>query len=112
MIENYAALWDHVQAAPIWMWVGIYTFAAARLVRLVTQDAILDRPREWITMRTDNTRAAPLGYLVNCAWCVGVWVGAAVAAAFAFGHGSPWIDWPITALYFAQLAGMLTTAKE
>lgn len=107
----YANTWDHLQAMPMWAWLIAYTFAAARLVRLIALDAILDRPREWITLRTDNTRAAALGYLVNCLWCVAVWVGAAVAAALAFGHGSPWIDWPIIALYFAQLAGMLTTAK-
>lgn len=96
---------------PMW-WLLLYAIAAARLTRLIALDAIGDRPREWITTRTDNTRAAALGYLVNCPWCVGVWVATAVTAAAALGHGSPWIMWPIIALTLAQLAGMLTTAKE
>ena len=112
MIEHAAETWNHLQAMPTEVWLLVYALAAARLTRLVARDAILDRPREWITARTDNTRAALVGYLVNCGWCVGVWVGTAAALALALGHGSPWIEWPIIALAFAQVAGMLTTAKQ
>lgn len=112
MINTYADVWAQLQAMPIAAWLFLYALAAMRITRLIALDAILDRPREWITTRTDRTRAAPLGYLVNCPWCVGVWVGAALTAVVALTHGSPWTEWPIIALALAQVAGMLTTATE
>ncbi len=112
MIEHHAETWARLADLHIGWWLVFYALAATRLVRLIAQDAILDRPREWITLRTDGTRAEPLGYLVNCPWCVGVWVGAAVAAAAALFHGSPWLGWPIIGLYLAQVAGMLTTTAR
>lgn len=112
MIEHLADTWERLADVHIGLWMIAYAFAGARLTRLIAQDAIFDRPREWFTLRTDGTRAEPLGYLVNCPWCVGVWVGAGLAVGIALFHGSPWFGWPIIALYLAQLAGMLTTTAR
>lgn len=117
MIEHVAAdatadMWTRLSDMHILGWLFVYALAATRLTRLIAQDAILDRPRTWVTLRTDGTRAEPLGYLVNCPWCVGVWVAAGLTVAVALFHGSPWLWWPIIGLYLAQVAGMLTTTAR
>lgn len=48
--------------------------ATHRVTRLVTQDVILDAPRTWVTDHAPRS----LAYFVECAWCVSMWVSAAV----------------------------------
>lgn len=52
--------------------------AAYRLTRLVTTDTITAPARQAIGERWPDS---PLDVLVNCPWCSGVWVGAAVQVA-------------------------------
>lgn len=75
------------------------TLTAFRLTRLVTTDTITDRPRRWL-LRRFPARVVPLHdtnggevdgtatlkprwiiELVNCDWCLGVWISAAVVGA-------------------------------
>jgi hypothetical protein len=91
------------------VWFPIYALAMTRLVGLVALDAITDAPRVAITLATDQRSILSwIGYLVNCAWCTGVWVAVPFTAAVAIGHGSPWLGWPVMALALAQVAGMLS----
>jgi hypothetical protein len=55
----------------------IDTLAAARIVRLVTEDTITEPARAWI----DEHAPEKLSDLVTCPWCMGVWVAAGVFAA-------------------------------
>lgn len=90
-------------------WFPVYALAVLRITGLIALDEISRPARDAVTVATDQRRwLKPLGYLVQCVWCVGVWVGAAVAAAAAAWHGHPALGWPIMALAFAQLAGMLS----
>lgn len=90
------------------VWFPIYALAMTRLVGLFALDAITDTPRAAITIVTDQRRFLSwVGYLVNCAWCTGIWVAAPYTAAIAAGHGSPWVGWPVIGLALAQVAGML-----
>ena len=59
-----------------------------RVIRLLIADAILDRPRNAIVLRLGPDHW--LGYLVTCAWCVSVWVGAATLAAAYWWGGERW----------------------
>lgn len=52
----------------------------ARITRLLVVDRILHRPRTWVCVKLGLTH--PISYLVTCSWCMSVWVGAAVAAAW------------------------------
>ncbi|QFP94065.1 hypothetical protein SEA_JABBERWOCKY_10 [Gordonia phage Jabberwocky] len=65
-----------------------------RVTRLIIADAILDRPRNWIVLRYGPEQW--FAYLITCAWCVSVWVAAAVFVA------SYW--WADTAWWFIMVA--------
>ncbi len=50
-------------------------FAAYRITRLITEDAIFDRPRNAVA------DLPFLGSVTSCRWCAGVWVGFGVMLA-------------------------------
>jgi len=64
-----------------WLLVLLITLTTYRITRLLTQDALplVARPRAWIIRRTGEHSA--WAYLVECPWCTGVYVAAAVTAA-------------------------------
>lgn len=98
------------------------TFAAARLTQLVTTDSITEPPRVAVTEWSDRrTLTRPLAVLINCGWCVSVWVAAALAAfdwwahgplasgVAAVGYAEPAAGWAIIVAALALTAGMLAT---
>ena len=70
--------------------------AVARLTRMVTEDAIFERPRTWALskLHPDHLPA----YLVTCPWCVSVYAGAAMGAA--------WWAWGDTRVFTATVAAL------
>lgn len=80
-------------------------FATARLTRLVTDDAILDRPRDAIYRRRNGD--GPLAYFIGCPWCVSIWIGAGVAAAVWLRPHAWWVQVPLIALTLSYLTGLL-----
>ena len=44
--------------------------ASYRITSLLIEDAVLDRPREYIHSRIGG----PISYLFTCYWCMGMWV--------------------------------------
>jgi hypothetical protein len=119
MIEALALpAWAILIVFPVWF--ALNTAAAARLTHLVTTDSITDRPRVAVTEWADRRRATrPLAVLINCGWCVSVWVSAALAAfdwwaggplergvaAAGYEHGAA--GWCIIVAALALAAGML-----
>jgi hypothetical protein len=106
-------------------WFLLNVLAAARLTSLVTTDAITAPPREWATEHADRRRVTrPLATLINCDWCVSVWVSAALAAFDAWGEGplsrgvaaagyaAPAFGWAIIVAALALAAGMLATSTR
>lgn len=95
--------------------------AAARLTRLAVSDTITEPVRTWVLVRVarsrrqraeiaDTGRADPptpvrqwLLDLLQCHWCLGVWITAAVVAtAFLYGHTPAWqITATVLALAYA-----------
>jgi hypothetical protein len=67
---------------------GLVVGAVARLTRLVTKDTITAPARDWIEARAKKAGGRKLwgkvDDLVNCPWCVSVWVSAPVALAAVF----------------------------
>lgn len=69
--------------------VIVYTLAVARLTLLVTTDEITRPVRERIIARLNpDSRFGPwLAYLIECPWCMSVWV-AGIALPLASIHPS------------------------
>lgn len=63
--------------APGFLELALLGLAAFRVWRILGEDTILDRPREWFI------RKVPWGEeWVTCPWCAGAWVSAAVWLAW------------------------------
>ena len=74
------------------IWVTTY-----RVTRLVVRDQIpvIARPRDWIVRTLDRTWARSIAYLLECEWCMSMWVGAGVVAASTRYTSVrwPWLVW-------------------
>lgn len=83
--------------------------ATARLTRLVTMDRIFLAPRRALLRRLIRQHGADhlLPYMVTCDWCVSVYAGAGVAAAWVTVGDTLWFQAPAAALAFSYAAGFL-----
>jgi len=74
----------------VWEFI-VLALASARLWKLVGDDRILDRPRDWLLDRiSDDDRAVYWGDFLVCPWCAGFWVSGAVLGVFLATVG----EWP------------------
>jgi hypothetical protein len=89
----------------MWWQFVVAGLACYRLTRLVTTDTIFTPVRELVA---DRPR---LGYLVNCDWCVSVWVGLPVAwLVFGFGE-SVWV-WVVLGWFgLSAVTGLLSLVE-
>lgn len=77
--------------------------AVYRVVRLLQEDTILDRPRGWVERRIEGHKSAEL---LTCPWCLSVWVAGGVVA---FRRVAPRQWSPIAeALAFSAVAGVIS----
>lgn len=79
---------------PSWYELALLVLAAFRTWKLIGEDTILDRPRNW-TLKQAFRVAGPKGKdyvetLLECPWCAGFWVSLAWWGA--------WEAWPHAAL--------------
>lgn len=51
----------------------VYLLSVYRLTRLIIEDEIADRPRDWAYSKVKP--GGKLEYLLGCPWCVSFWVG-------------------------------------
>ena len=70
--------------------------AVARVTRLITADYLTADARAWALKRLDGHDK--LQYLLVCAWCSSMWIGAAAAAA--------WWAWGDNRIYTAVCAAL------
>lgn len=79
----------------------LLVLAAFRIWKLVADDRILDRPRDWLLSRVDTKRGrTKWGDFLVCPWCAGFWISGLVYAAWMLTLG----DLPDgDAEWFAQL---------
>lgn len=82
--------------------IVIGALATYRLTRLITNDRITLRPRQWVEARSDFW-----GYLVTCDWCASIWV-MPVTAGLVYWSGSSVLPMLILlGLTFSALTGLL-----
>ena len=84
---------------PPWLFV-LGALAAWRIYKLVSEDTILDRPRNWLTDR--STWAAEL---LECPYCAGFWVSLLGSLGWYLAEGLDVFGWLVTA--FAMSAAVV-----
>jgi hypothetical protein len=81
---------------PDWWSFAIMALAVFRVYRLIAEDDILDRPRDWLLDKLEEERLEKLDKLITCPWCLGWWLSVALwlfwlaAPAWAVGLSLPW----------------------
>lgn len=90
-----------------WLLVVLVVLATARLTRLINEDAILDAPRAWVQQHAPDS----VVYLVQCPWCVSMWVGGPVAAAAVLWPSNRAVAWGLLALAASEVTGLIA-ARE
>ena len=78
--------------------------ATCRITRFVTKDTLAAGFRIRVADRFGDD--SKVTYLVNCGWCLSIWVGTAMAVATHFLGGSAWLQVPETALTLSYVAGV------
>jgi len=76
---------------------ALLALAAFRIWKLVGDDAVLDKPRDWVLVRLEE-RAKWLDYFITCPWCAGTYIVIAWWGA--------WQLWPHATLIAAGLVAL------
>lgn len=98
-----------------WLNVALVIGAVYRITRFVVADAFppMAHFRDWVAGRFGEESS--IAYLVECPWCMSVWLGGLVVLASTLlldrGLPAPLLVWP-TASGVAGLAHLLTEAAE
>lgn len=83
-------------STPSWYALVILALAVFRMYRLIAEDDILDRPRDWFLDRLEEERLEKLDKLITCPWCLGFWLSVAawglwlLAPSWTVGLAFPW----------------------
>lgn len=69
---------------------ALLVLAAFRVWKLIADDRILDRPREWALEHLDTKRGRTKWEdFITCPWCAGFWISAIAYSSFiGFGPGT------------------------
>lgn len=89
--------------------VAVDALAVYRLAHLVTQDVVLDTPRDRVMTWALDNKHPKLRYFVTCPWCVSMWCAPAVVVLRRRWKG--W-DGVSRALAFSAVAGIISSALE
>lgn len=87
----------------------VYALAVARVTGLIYADAITEGARDALLGWLDNrpkTMGAFVADLIQCPWCVSIWVGAVAAPLVWFWGDHPVMLVPALMLAFSQVTGM------
>jgi ABC-type transport system involved in cytochrome c biogenesis permease component len=94
---------------PAWLQLLIYALAVMRLDGLIRADGITEDARDTLLGWLDNrpkTLGAFVAELIQCPWCVSIWVGAVAAPLVWFFGDHPVMLIPALMLAFSQVTGM------
>lgn len=73
----------------------------ARMIRLVVNDTLLDRPRLWWSMRLPDFWV----YLLGCPYCISAWLSLPVAVTVATIYKSWGLVFAWPALWYGSILG-------
>lgn len=59
---------------PEWWAALVMALAVFRVYRLIAEDDIFDRPRDWALDKLKEERLEKLDALITCPWCLGWWL--------------------------------------
>ena len=91
-----------------WLLVLLTVLAVARLTHLLVYDFITDRPRAWI----QEHGPLPLAYLVQCPWCLSIWIGfAGTPLVLLWGHHLA-VQIPLLALSASYVTGLFEQSSH
>jgi hypothetical protein len=107
------AVVDRITEAPrralmVRLWARTITeeVAAARLPAMLAKQGLPYTARVIAAERMEDGAVRPLGpYLIECPWCVSIYVGAVAAPLVYFLGSSPWLFVPALALAFSYVTG-------
>lgn len=86
-----------------WLLVLLTVLSVARVTHLVTTDYILDPLRALAARRAPNS----IVYLIQCPWCLSIWVAAAAAPVVYLWHDTWAVQIPLLGLTASYLTGLL-----
>jgi len=82
----------------------VLSLAVFRLTRLVVYDMITQFVRDWFSNVAKDTLRGTIGTLINCSWCVGMWL--ALIVSFVY-FATPLAWYPLFVLALAGLGNIL-----
>lgn len=100
MMENLSGLWLLVTVAAVW-----------RVIVFIRQDALIEGTRNRVNlflMRKDSLVRNKLLYLIDCPWCLGIWISAVAVAAWEF---APWA-WVAPIMAWLAVAALAAAADQ
>ncbi len=86
-----------------WLLVVLVVLATARLTKLIIDDYILEPVRVWVNDHAGDG----IVYLIQCPWCVSIYVGAGVSVAAWAWRDQAWLIVALIALTASYLTGIL-----
>lgn len=85
--------------------------ATARLTRLVVADRVTQRPRMTAVNWAIRRDREGLEYLLTCPWCVSVYTGAGMGAAWWAWGDARWFTAAAAALTASHVTGLLASRE-
>lgn len=87
----------------------IATLAVARVTRLLVEDQLMVKYRQWVIRRWGETSMA--SYLAHCPWCMSIWV-AIVIMPVAVIFPNQWVMAVLAIPAASMITGLLSERKE
>jgi Protein of unknown function (DUF1360) len=85
--------------------LAVDTLASYRLTKLIRDDLITEPLRETVYSRFGRPDESRVSYLVNCPWCMSIWLGLVLAVAHRQAPAAA--DVVTRALALSALTGLL-----
>jgi hypothetical protein len=87
-----------------------WVLAVARVTRLIAMDRITENARIALVRRLGE--AHMLNYLMNCMWCMSIWVGVMSMPVPVFMAHRSWAQAAVFALGASYITGMLSRLDD
>lgn len=87
-----------------WLTALLLMLASYRVTRLLIDDAIFDKPRDFLLGQLDQE--GKLRYLLGCYWCLGLWVSAGLTLLIA----PNFLSWLFLTLGSSTAVGFLASS--